>query len=193
MMIKIIKYTSSFLKCCLLVVLLLGVLAFLDFHYELIKEVREASKDSSTVETEAPRKVTHEEFLGMIPSDIPQEYHLLLWETAVMESNATLSAKQVKGEALGVMQVEPQTENDIWANFLSFRPELKKRVELFERNLQHNTQYNIYIAYLCYYRNLYNKSVDLSDKWTRAWCYKKYYNTHKGKGTTKAFYHGRKL
>lgn len=177
-------------KACLYIgVILIGVIVYVVFFQEPNME-----QDI----TEKQVVITKDDFMELIPKAVPKEYHILLYETALYESNLTLNSKQIGGEALGIMQVEPDTEKDLHQNFIKYRKELKEYTEGLissypdiKNHLQYNTPYNIYMGFLVYYRNLYNKKVDLSNKWTRAWIYKKYYNTHKGKGTTHGYYFGR--
>ena len=46
----------------------------------------------------------------------------LLMGTAAMESHLGTYIKQIHGPALGVFQMEPETERDIWKNYLKYRP-----------------------------------------------------------------------
>ena len=52
----------------------------------------------------------------------------LLLGTAIQESGLR-NIQQVGGPALGYFQMEPATHDDIWATFLSYRPELASRVK----------------------------------------------------------------
>lgn len=179
-----------YVKACLYIgVILIAVIVFIVYFKE---------PDMEQDITEKQVIITKDDFMELIPNAVPKEYHTLLYETALYESNLTLNSKQIGGEALGIMQVEPDTEKDLYQNFIKYRKELKEYTEGLissypdiKNHLQYNTPYNIYMGFLVYYRNLYNKKVDLSNKWTRAWIYKKYYNTHKGKGTTHGYYFGR--
>ena len=52
----------------------------------------------------------------------------LLFGTAAQESQLGRYLVQIKGPALGIFQMEPATHEDIWTNFLSYRPPLKELV-----------------------------------------------------------------
>lgn len=49
----------------------------------------------------------------------------LLMMTAAHESNGCSYIKQINGPALGVYQMEPSTEADIWDNYLEFNTEIE--------------------------------------------------------------------
>ena len=120
----------------------------------------------------------------------------LLLGTAAVESDFGRYIKQVKGPALGVFQMEPDTERDIWVNFVKFRPRLRdaiKRVsgvtELPTRNppsLMCNLAYQVIMARIHYLRvpeNLpaHDDVVGMAKYW------KKHYNTLAGKGAIAKF------
>lgn len=182
-MIWITRTLSMWLRFFMYICIACGVIVYVDYA------VNPTTKNSGY--KKATKTISKDEFIALIPEEVPDTYYELLYETAKYESELTLNARQKGGCALGIMQVEPVTEKDIWEHFLKYRKGLREVAKKYKGSLQYDTPYNIYIAYLVYYRNLYNKKVDLSDKWVRAWVYKKYYNTHKGKGTTKGFYYGR--
>lgn len=48
----------------------------------------------------------------------------LLLFTCAAESKGGTYLKQIKGQALGIYQMEPLTHNDIWQNYLRHRPVL---------------------------------------------------------------------
>lgn len=139
--------------------------------------------------------ITAEEFIRLIPKEIPEKYHLLLVETAIYESNLSVGSKQNKGVALGIMQIEPSTYADIYINYIAFRPKLAMLVKSYAsyslESLRYNTQYNILMAYIVYIRKLKEEDIDLSQKHIRAKAYKNIYNTVKGKGTIEGYLYGR--
>lgn len=55
----------------------------------------------------------------------------LLLGTMAQESLMGLYIKQVSGPALGIYQMEPTTHDDIWENFLAYRPGLADIVRSF--------------------------------------------------------------
>lgn len=65
-------------------------------------------------------------FEGAIPYSPAAEN--LLVGTALVESKLTWLRQRGAGPARGVFQVEPTTHDDIWENYLAFRPELASRV-----------------------------------------------------------------
>ena len=56
----------------------------------------------------------------------------LLLGTAVQESRITYLRQLGNGPALGLFQMEPATHNDIWDNFLEYKPELAKKTRVQE-------------------------------------------------------------
>ena len=48
----------------------------------------------------------------------------LVLGTAIVESGLTYIRQWDDGPALGLWQVEPSTQNDLYTNFLNYRPEL---------------------------------------------------------------------
>ncbi len=52
----------------------------------------------------------------------------LMLGTAAQESRCGANLAQIGGPALGVWQIEPATHDDIWANFLTFRPQLANKI-----------------------------------------------------------------
>lgn len=59
-------------------------------------------------------------------SDAAEE---LLMLTAAQESKLGYYIHQIKGPALGPFQMEPATYNDIWDNYLRFKPELAEKIK----------------------------------------------------------------
>ena len=117
----------------------------------------------------------------------------LLLGTAAQESRFGTYLMQISGPALGVFQMEPATEEDIWWNYLRFRSELRGRV------IQHtligfptppaliwNLAYSIAMARITYYRApdplpLPDDIQGLASYW------KKIYNTPQGRGRVEEF------
>lgn len=52
----------------------------------------------------------------------------LLMATAAHESHLGTYLKQLNGPAIGLFKIEPSTDSDNWENFISFRPDLKRRI-----------------------------------------------------------------
>jgi hypothetical protein len=117
-------------------------------------------------------------------SDVAVE---LLMLTAAHESLMGTYLRQVKGPARGVFQMEPATEQDIYDNYLAFKPNLAHLVLGFRMqqtdipDLESNLAYQIAMARVHYYR-VPEPLPKSSDPVKLAEYWKKYYNTHKGKG-----------
>ena len=117
----------------------------------------------------------------------------LLLGTAAQESGFGTYLKQIKGPALGVFQMEPATETDIWKNYLSFRAGLACRViqvaEVSGPNVLHLSGNLIYQIALCRVHYLRKPepmpSADDLPGLARYW--KAYYNTPLGRGTADEF------
>jgi hypothetical protein len=120
-------------------------------------------------------------------SDVARE---LLMLTAAVESNLGVFLKQIRGPALGVFQMEPNTEKDIWKNYLATRSNLRILMEGFmmqststpNLDLRANLPYQIAMARVHYRR----VSEPLPPRATPALLgayWKKHYNTHLGRGT----------
>ncbi|MBW2599564.1 MAG: hypothetical protein JRC60_05690 [Deltaproteobacteria bacterium] len=100
------------------------------------------------------------------------------------------------GPALGVFQMEPATEKDIWGNYLVYREDLAEAVwqvagaaydvgpsvEALEANLS----YQIAMARI-HYRRVPEALPRFDDIDGMAWYWKQYYNTPLGKGTEAEF------
>ena len=120
----------------------------------------------------------------------------LLIGTAVHESTigGDTCLEQVGGPALGIMQMEPTTERDIWDNYLHFRSALAGKLGVISGtvgpgpDLWYNLAYQIGMARIHYLRKpgrlpAYVDIVGMAQYW------KEHYNTHKGKGTVEEFMH----
>lgn len=117
----------------------------------------------------------------------------LLLATAIQESNL-IHRKQIGGPALSYFQIEPKTHNDIWDNFLKYRPQLSNKVLQLMSNpasdkikeLENNDKYAAAIARIHYLRvpapiPKYNDIAKMAAYW------KRYYNTALGKGKESDF------
>ena len=119
----------------------------------------------------------------------------LLMGTCAVESDFGRSVEQVGGgPALGVFQMEPNTMNDIWYNYIRYREGL--RVILADEfgmrgpdkeKLKNDIEYSIVMASLKYRRSslVLPKSDKDIEGLARVW--KKVYNTDLGKGTVEKF------
>jgi hypothetical protein len=108
----------------------------------------------------------------------------LLMLTAAVESNLGTFIKQTRGPALGAFQMEPATHNDIWNNYLSYKREVLRGgfVRQSEKDLRTDLKYAILMARIHYLRVPERLPTSTSPKDLGKY-WKKYYNTHLGKGT----------
>ncbi|MGL5682551.1 MAG: hypothetical protein ACRDDZ_05775 [Marinifilaceae bacterium] len=121
----------------------------------------------------------------------PQAVELVLG-TIAQESAGGESIRQMgNGPALGICQMEPATFDDIYNNFLRYKKDLKDKVlnasgclSLYSHCLEYNMALSIAMCRVHYYRVPEAIPADLPG-WARYW--KKYYNTHLGKGTEAGF------
>ena len=129
--------------------------------------------------------------LRRLESQIPysEEAVELLMLTAAQESQLGTYLAQIPiGPALGVYQMEPATHEDVWKNFISFRPNLADLLASFavtcsSNRLPGNLYYATAIARVHYFRVkealpslIEGGSHHLSLYWKRYW------NTPEGKG-----------
>ena len=127
----------------------------------------------------------------------------LLMMTAAHESLLGQFLVQVRGPALGIYQMEPATEDDIWNNFLKHRDPLMERVKLLmmrmvneedlcQDQLIGNLYYATAMARVHYWRvpeALPSGNIKLQSTIKDLAAYaKKYYNTELGKATEDDYY-----
>lgn len=122
--------------------------------------------------------------------------------TACVESECGRWVRQLGGgPALSIFQEEPATHDDIWLNYLAFRPDLARKVRLLMINSENpmaeemvgNLLYATAMCRIQYYRFLEPLPGYLRGQ---AEYWKKYYNTKAGKavdvirpdGTREVFY-----
>lgn len=119
----------------------------------------------------------------------------LLMLTAAQESHLGKYLWQVKGPALGVFQMEPNTYNDIWGNWIMYRQNILNALNdlygasgvAWEMRMKADLTYQIIMARIFYMRvpaALPSKTNALD----MAHYYKKYFNTHLGKATPEEAY-----
>lgn len=108
----------------------------------------------------------------------------LVLGTALVESRAHYLA-QLGGPALGLWQMEPATERDIWQNYLAFKPELRVKVEGLLTPLVNLSGNLFYGAAMCriHYLRVRDPLPAASDAAGMARYWKQFYNTPLGKGT----------
>lgn len=115
----------------------------------------------------------------------------LLLGTAATESHMGLWLRQLGGgPALGLYQMEPATEKDIWRNFLAYKPDLELIVRGWKKGLSQelewNHAYSTAMARIHYFR-VKEPLPEVGDIPGFARYWKQYYNTPLGKGTEEKF------
>ena len=133
-----------------------------------------------------------QEVLEQVQLDSPEAVELLLG-TAAVESQLGRYIKQINGPALGIFQMEPNTEDDIWKNYLEYKEELAEDVRTFvpevrfkDADLKWNIAYQILMARIHYLR-VPEALPGVDDIEGQAAYWKKYYNTHLGAGTVEKY------
>lgn len=119
----------------------------------------------------------------------------LIMGTIAQESHLGTYIKQLgRGPALGLVQMEPATHNDIWNNYLKYKPELAKKIEELSLSnfskqpsqLTGNMYYSIAMCRVHYLR-VREAMPAHGDVLAYANYWKKYYNTVLGKGTVQEY------
>lgn len=121
---------------------------------------------------------------------------LLLLGTAIVESGLVKRTQDGGGPARGLFQMEMATHDDIWRNYLAYRPALAERVRGFKRNPQADAEKELVEndAYACAMARVHYFRVparlppggevnELAHYW------KDHYNTLRGKGTVERYVH----
>jgi len=118
---------------------------------------------------------------------------ILIIGTAVQESGLHFLRQNPTGPALGVCQMEPATHDDLWQNYLNFRPELTGLVHDFtapwpelSAQLVGNLPYAVAMARVHYWRAP-GALPDATDIEGLGAYWKQYYNTPLGHGTAQQF------
>jgi hypothetical protein len=113
----------------------------------------------------------------------------LLLGTAIMESHLTYRRQFGNGPARGLFQMEPATHDDIWNNFLKFKPTFAKAVSALLSKASANklTELEINDRYACamarmHYRRKSEPLPAAGDVQAMATYWKRHYNTVLGAG-----------
>lgn len=126
------------------------------------------------------------EDLGMLSTSAVE----LVLGTALQESHLTYIKQLGEGPALGVCQMEPNTHDDIWKNFLSYRNALSDAVLDIggpePQELIWNLKYSVAMCRV-HYRRVRSPLPQAGDVEGQAQYWKTYYNTELGKGTTQEY------
>lgn len=119
----------------------------------------------------------------------------LLLGTIFQESAGGKYIKQLgTGPALGIYQIEPDTNADVWNNYIEYRVTLWDKVAMLmtgeddKHQLVTNLSYQTAIARLIYYRAPF-ALPDANDINGLAHYWKQHYNTVLGAGTVEEFIH----
>lgn len=111
----------------------------------------------------------------------------LLMLTSAQESHLGTYIRQLgTGPALGIFQMEPNTEADIWNNYLRYKKELRGKVLEFKSQRHDDLYWNLgYQVCMCrvHYLRQPGALPNATDINGLAAYWKKYYNTYLGKGT----------
>lgn len=118
------------------------------------------------------------------------ERECLVLGTGAHESHYQYLQQLGGGPALGYWQCEPATHQDLWDNYLRYRPALAEplnRLRNGEVKAMALVRYPLYAAAMCgvhYLRRQQGKHLPPRDSAElQAACWKQVYNTAKGKGT----------
>lgn len=122
-----------------------------------------------------------------LPSEAAEQ---LLLGTALVESRLVHRRQIGGGPARGFFQMEPATHDDIWSNFLEYRPSLAEKIKSLlslptanaHRELEKNDKYACAMA-RAHYLRAPEALPDAGDVKGMAGYWKQYYNTPLGAGT----------
>ena len=111
--------------------------------------------------------------------------------TIFVESRAKYLKQIGNGPALGIVQMEPATHDDIWDNYLRYRGSLAHEVAKLARchvpaELITNLAYAVAMCRV-HYRRVPEPLPEAGDIPALARYWKRYYNTHKGAGDVSDF------
>ena len=117
----------------------------------------------------------------------------LIYKTGKAESNYKTLQQYGGGPALGFFQMEPSTCQDIWDNYVMYRP--KYRDKLYALGFDEGTlefcllsNIGLQVAFCrLHYRRVPSALPKADDLKEQAKYWKVYYNSHLGKGTIKHF------
>jgi len=106
---------------------------------------------------------------------------------AAQESHCGEYFRQINGVALGIWQIEPSTNDDLYQNYLCYHQEIDPILSQYYTPLMpcphiQSPMYNCSIARLCMYRYR-DPMPELNDKEGMWQFYKKRYNSSQGKAT----------
>lgn len=115
----------------------------------------------------------------------------LVLGTAIQESRLQYLKQLGAGPALGLFQMEPNTYNDIWHNYLVYRQELAVKVTQLAHNLSEKSLVTdmLFAAAMCrvHYRRVDAPLPEQGDYEAQAAYWKEHYNTFHGAGTEEEY------
>ena len=136
------------------------------------------------------REVVIRPALKLIKLWSPEAEELLLG-TALQESRLKYLKQLGSGPALGVFQMEPNTHDDIWKNYLHYKPDLAALVAKLSHsvNAQSLATDLLYAAAMTRVHYLrVPAALPAEGDWDGQACYwKEYYNTYLGAGTEEEY------
>jgi len=136
------------------------------------------------------REIVIRPALKLIKLYSPEAEELLLG-TALQESRLQYIKQLGTGPALGVFQMEPRTHDDIWKNYLSYKPDLAKAVGKLSHsvNAQSLATDLLYAAAMSrvHYLRIPERLPAEGDIGGQAAYWKQYYNTYLGAGTEEEY------
>jgi len=117
---------------------------------------------------------------------------MLVMGTAAVESGLKYTRQMGDGPALGYFQMEPDTFNDCWTNYLDFRPVLKALVLCTRNgegppNAEEMVTDHKFAAAMCRVRYMRVPSAIPIEPKAMAGYWKQHYNTVHGKGDSHHF------
>jgi hypothetical protein len=117
----------------------------------------------------------------------------LLLGTALQESGLKYLAQLGNGPARGIFQMEPATHDDIWKNFLAYKPDLANRLQgtAIKQSAEMMVGNMWYAAGMCriHYYRVKAPLPAAGDLYGQAGYWKEYYNTPLGAGTVDEYVH----
>ena len=114
----------------------------------------------------------------------------LIMGTIAQESHLGKYIEQIKGPAKGICQMEPATYEDIWANFLKYKPSLEDKILRLsvDANDADEMRWNLKLAIaMCRVHYLRVKSSIPLTLDGQAHYWKNHYNTYLGAGTPEEY------
>ena len=126
---------------------------------------------------------------------VPGAAQLVLGTALTESAGLKFRTQNHGGPARGLFQMEGATHDDIWENFLKYRPALSKQVMKMTINgkpgaaddLKHNDNYAAAMCRVHYFRTAGNAIPGHNQIRGHAKAWKRHYNTPLGKGTEEKY------